>query len=188
MFIKPNTISFALVLSLLFTPVFLHASTYDDDILNIFSKILPRFILMSSQKNRVKNDIEICVLHDSVDKRVAQSLIKKIDKNYPNGIKDYPIKLVRDKYSHIDSCQNSQLVFMFDSADSNIKKALSYSYKHSLLSVSYDKKLLEDGVNVSLFLGRKVTPYINTESLRNDAIKIDNVLLRISKIYDGDGR
>jgi len=74
---------------------------------------------------------------------------------------------------------------MFNTSEENIEKALSFSYKYSLLSVSYDERLLDKGVELSMFLGRKVTPYININSLRKSGIELNNVLLRISKIYEG---
>ena len=70
-----------LIFSLSFNSTVLNAFVYDDDILDIFSKTLPRFILMSSQKNRIKSNLEICILHDEVDELTASSLINKINKN-----------------------------------------------------------------------------------------------------------
>jgi hypothetical protein len=52
--------------------------------------------------------------------------------------------------------------------------------------MSYDPKYLEKGVNASLFLGRKVTPYVNMNALRKNGIELDNVLVRISKIYSNE--
>ena len=52
---------------------------YDDDILNIYSKMLPRFILMSSQKEKISDKIEICVLHDAIDDRDAALLMDKVN-------------------------------------------------------------------------------------------------------------
>jgi hypothetical protein len=143
---------------------------------------------MSSQKDKIKDDLEICVVHDEVDELTALSLIEKVKTNYPNGIKEYKIKLLSSSYLQLNQCQNSQMVFMFNTSEENIKKALVFSYEHALLSVSYDERLLDNGVGVSMFLGRKVTPYININALRKNGIELNNILLRISKIYEGDNR
>ncbi|WP_298692349.1 hypothetical protein, partial [uncultured Sulfuricurvum sp.] len=45
----------------------LNASGYDDDVLEIFSKMLPRFVLMSNQKNLLKERLEICILNDKIE-------------------------------------------------------------------------------------------------------------------------
>lgn len=181
-----NAFCLLFTLSLLFNASALPASTYDDDTLEIFSKILPRFVLMSSQKNKLKDEISICVLHDTIDENLATSLINKITKNYNEGIKNYKIKLISSNYSNINSCSNTQLLFIFNSDENNIKKSIEFSTNNSMLTVSYDSKLLKDGVGVSLFLGRKITPYINVKAVHKNGIELNNVLLRISKIYSED--
>lgn len=161
----------------------INASVYDDDVLDIFSKVSPRLILMSSQKNRLKDNIQICVLRDSMDEPVAKSFIDKLKNSYPNGIKNYPLKLINSSYSNIEECQNSHLLFVLDTSEKNIEKVLKYSAEHRLLTMSYDAKYLENGVNASLFLGRKVTPYLNLTATRKNQIELDNLLIQISKIY-----
>lgn len=181
-----NVFSLLFILSHLFNNSALPASTYDDDTLEIFSKILPRFVLMSSQKDKLKDEISICVLHSTVDENSAASLIGKVAKNYPDGIKNYKIKLISSSYSNIDSCLNTQLLFIFNSDDKNIKKSIEFSNNNSTLTMSYDSILLKDGIGVSLFLGRKITPYINVKAVQKNGIELNNVLLRISKIYSED--
>lgn len=161
----------------------LNASAYDVDVLDIFSKILPRFILMSNQKNIVKDKINICILHDKIDEQDALALIDRIYVNNPNGIKNYKINLINSNYSNIDMCQNAQLLFMFNTSEQNIEKGIKFSKNHTILTVSYDSKYLEYGANASLFLGRKVVPYINMNSLGNSGLELDNILIRVSKIY-----
>lgn len=180
------------IFGLLFiSSIFINSSllaAYDDDTLEIFSKILPRVVLMSSKKDELKDEIIICVLHDSVDENSAQSLINKVSRNYPNGIKNYKISMISSSYSDINSCSNTKLLFMFNSDEKNIKKGLDYSTENNFLTISYDHKLLKDGVGISLFFGRKIVPYINMEAIRKNGIELNNVLLRISKIYSEDDK
>ncbi|MDP2077582.1 MAG: YfiR/HmsC family protein [Sulfuricurvum sp.] len=165
----------------------IHASAYDDETLSIFSKILPRMILMSSQKEKIKESIQICVVNDKIDERSAISLIDKLHDAYPNGISNHPLVLTNTTYASMDKCQNNPLIFLFNSNDKNIEKALQYSHDHKSMSISYDPKYLENGVDASLFLGRKVTPYLNINALRKNGIEVDNLLIRISKIYLYEG-
>ena len=61
--------------------------------------------------------------------------------------------------------------------------------KNSIFTMSYDAKYLVNGVAATLFLGRKVIPYINISALRQSGIEVDNALVQISKIYlQGDGK
>jgi hypothetical protein len=172
---------FILSISFGFTP--LYASVYDDEVLNIYSKILPRMVLMSNKKNKFKDKIAICIVHDKIDVRAAESLKEKIFSEYPEGIKNYKIKMTDTIYADIESCHDAQMVFLFDSSESNIIKATEFSNKNAIISMSYNAKYLENGVGLSLFLGRKVVPYINMSAFRTTGIELDNVLLRVSKIY-----
>ncbi|MDP3265403.1 MAG: YfiR/HmsC family protein [Sulfuricurvum sp.] len=165
----------------------LGASIYDDEALTLFSKIIPRMVLMSSQKERIKENIELCIVNDKIDERIALSLIDKLHDAYPNGINNHPLKLTNTSYSTIEKCQKSQLVFLLSSNENNIEKALQYTHTHTAISMSYDPIYLANGVETSLFFGRKVTPYLNINALRKNGIDVDNLLIRISKIYLNEG-
>ena len=115
---------------------------------------------MSSQKEKITNDLNICVVHDNLDERIAQSLIDKVSNNYKNGIKNLKINLINTNYSILNNCKNTQLLFMFNSNEENIKKTILFSNKYKLITMSYDSKLLEDGVGISLFLGSFIFPLI----------------------------
>lgn len=164
----------------------LHAVSYDDDVLEIFSKIVPRLVLMSSAKNTLKDKIELCVVYEPVDERKAAFLGEKISASYPAGIKDYKIRLVPTAYGSFDACRNSQLMFLFNTNESHLQKALSFAENNAIMTISYDPKYLEKGVGLSLFLGRKVTPYINVMAFKKSGIALENTLLHISKIYSGE--
>lgn len=183
-----NFFTVLLTLFLFFSSTTLQASVYDDDVLNIYSKILPRLILMSTKKNMLKEKIDICILHDKIDERIAVSLAEKISSEYPEGIKNLKINMTNTLYTDIDACQNSQIAFLFNSSETTIEKATEFSDKHRMMTMSYNSKYLDNGVGLSLFLGRKVIPYINMSAFRKTGIELDNVLVRISKIYSEDGK
>ena len=161
----------------------LNAAVYDADVLEIFSKLLPRFIMMSSQKEKVKDSVNICIVHNEVDKSSALILKEKIEFNYKNGIKNININIVHADYSDVHPCKNTQLSFIFNTQKDKLSHALEFLNKQKMLTVSYDPLLLQNGVGVSIFLGRRVAPYINMKSINTNKIKLDNLLLRVSKIY-----
>lgn len=169
---------------ILFNASLLSAISYDDDVLYIYSKMMPRFVLMSTQKEKIKTEIEICVLYDEMDKLSALTLREATEKNYPNGLTSYKIKTILSNYSQLESCKDSQLIFLFNTNDKNIRNVLKLSSKNQSITLSYDSKLLESGVDMSLFLGRKITPYINNKTLQNKEITLNNILLRIAKIFN----
>lgn len=172
-----------ILLLTLFNSVFLNAGNYNGDILNIYSKMIPRFIIMSTQKEKIKDDIAICILSDKLDNIEAILLRDKIQKNYPKGLLNYPLNIIQTDYTKIKSCKNTQLIFMFDSNEENIQNTIDFLQKNQILSVSYNRDLLEKGIDISLFIGKKVTPYINYKSITSKKIVLDNLLIRVSKIY-----
>jgi hypothetical protein len=165
------------------TTTTIYASMYDSDTLTIFAKIAPRIVLMSSQKEQVKESIEICVTSDKIDESTALSFIDQIKSVYPNGIANHPLKITSTSYLAIEKCQNSQLFFLLNTNEKNIDRTLQYAHNHMGLTMSYDPKYLDNGIETSLFFGRKVTPYLNINALRKNGIEIDNLLIRVSKIY-----
>ncbi len=162
----------------------LRASAYDDDLLSIFSKLMPRIVLLSSQKEKINNQINICILHSTVDEKVANLLIEKTKDNYPKGIRNYQIKFIKTTYTNLNACKNSSLAFLLNSEKKNIKQALDFSRNNTILTISHDAKLLNLGVDISMFIGRKITPYINVNSIHRKKIQLNNNLLRISKLYN----
>ena len=147
---------------------------------------MPRIVLMSSQKDKINDEISICVLHNDIDEKTAISLIEKTNNNYPHGIKNYRLEFIRVTYSNLGKCENSTLLFLLNSNEKSIEQALEFSRKKSILTISYDSMLLSSGVDMSMFFGRKITPYINVNSIRKKEIKLNNNLLRISKIYNDE--
>lgn len=161
----------------------LNANVYDADLLNTYSKLSPRFVLMSTQKLKVKKSIEICLVYDNEDERVAQRFINLMQENYPHGIQNHTIEFIKSSDSNLSVCENSHLLFLFNVSSPTFKSSILFAQKSKIMTISYEAKLLIEGADISLFLGRKVIPYINLKSMRAKEIELDNILLRISKIY-----
>lgn len=177
-----------LVVSLLFS-MQAAASEYEEGTLEIASKILPRLVLMSSLQKNIKKQIDICILYDKPDAADANSLLEKIHTNYPNGLKNYPLAIKKYEFAGTNLCDQSQIAFLFNTNDQTIEKTLRILNQKGILSMSYDPAFLEKGVQSSLFLGRKVTPYLNLNALKNSKILLDPLVVQISKIYTpGDAK
>jgi len=179
MFKKVYLVSILMLLS-----INLNASTYDNDVLNIFSKIIPRMVLMSSELETLKESIEICIVHEKVDETSANLLEEIMHSNYPNGLKTYQLKITKTLFDNIEACKESHLTFMFNSKEENINEVIDYTKKYSILSVAYDARLLENGVDSSILIGRKVMPFINLKAIDNKGITLSSTLLQASKIYN----
>lgn len=163
------------------------ASQYNDDVLEIFAKLLPRFALMNNQPKKSVSHLGICILSDDEDKLTAQLLKKKIYTDYAGGVQGRTLVVSNADIDNFQSCNSSDILFLFNSPEDEVIRVVRYSEKQKILTVSYDASLLQYGVNVSLFLGRKILPYINIDSLRKSNMNMSNTVLQISKIYhDGN--
>jgi len=158
-----------IALTLLFSSI--KANSYDSSTLNIFAKIAPRFIMMSSQKKKLQeyktSEITICLLHERSDISSVDAFIEKINKNYPKGIANNSLELLPITSSELTQCKNAFMLFISDVQNRDINSAIEFSRKNEILSMSYNPKFLENGVSTSIFIGRKVVPYINVEALQN---------------------
>ena len=166
----------------------LNATVYNGDTLNMFAKITPRFIFLSSAQDSIDKEIIMCVLSDEIDSKKVLNFIGHIENQYSHGIKSMPIHIINTSYKNLQSkksksCEKAQLIFLFNSSDENINDVVNYAKIHTILTASYDVALLEKGVDISLFIGRRIVPYINTESIKDKGITLNHLILRLSKIF-----
>ena len=138
---------------------------------------------MSSQKERLEESINICLVNDEIDSLTMGSVVSKIQENYPSGIKNYSIDIRHASYKNLSNCKKSEILFFLSASDENVKQITSFSKKHQILTISYNQDRLEDNVDISLHLGRKIVPYLNMKAIQKKDIQLNNTLLRISKIY-----
>lgn len=160
-----------------------YAANYDTDILGIYSKILPRFVLMNESRYKKDGRVNICLIRNRVDSDSAAVLANDIAKNYPQGLQNKKISIQQTDYLDIKQCKDSDLFFLFNTSDKYLQDALTFANDHNILTVSYDDVMLAKGVEISLFIGRKIVPYINITAVKKNGIQLDYVLFRISKIY-----
>lgn len=161
----------------------LYSSEYSDVKIAIFAKILPRVILMSSQKERIVDSLNICLIRDELDSSSAKLLADKIYVNYPKSLLKKDINIESVTFNELDKCKSAHLLFMFDTREELVSRVVDFSNSYGVLSAAYNDNYLESGLQLSIFIGRKVTPYINISAINRSNIELDNLLLRISKIY-----
>lgn len=159
----------------------LQAAQYDENVLQIFSKIAPRLVLLSSKKSEATKQIDLCIVHEKTDAYVAERFGRMIKDNASGGTIETLIRTADIEEAY--RCTPSQLLFFFNTSAARIQKVLEQCSKSAPITVAYDSKLLGSGIDVSLFFGRSVTPYIDIARLKEKKITFDEVMLRVSKIY-----
>lgn len=165
-----------------------HAAGYDADLLKIYAKILPRLVIMSSQKERIRdNTIVLCLLYDKIDAAAADRLSELLGSGASERASGYRFRLIQKPFFEAAACRESQLVFLFNSDGTAVTNALAAVNAFPVITAAYDRSLLDRGADVSLYVGRNVVPYLNIETLKRKGIVFDPLLFRVSKIHKGKG-
>lgn len=170
---------FSVLLFTLFSPFSLSAAYYDTTLLTLFSKILPRIVSLSSLAPEEGKPLSVCIVREDVDASAA----KTFEVMLSDAAHKHVIESIETDFSHMSVCGKSQLVFLFDAPTETVVTALSSFKEFHPMIASYDAKLLSSGADVSLFIGRSVKPYINLKSLKDKQIRLDALILQVSKIY-----
>lgn len=176
-------IRLGLLFVLILNPVSMMADYYDTDVLTIFSKILPRIVSMSSLDPSEGAPINVCIVHEDVDMPAAKHFEALLKQNTLNSGPVQRLQSIRTDFSHISTCGKSQLIFLFDARPATVARALSEAKKIQAIVAAYNTMFLSEGVDISLYVGRSVKPYLNLRSLKDKNISLDTMLLRVSKIY-----
>lgn len=175
---------FSVLLFTLFLPFSLSAAYYDTTLLTLFSKILPRIVSLSSLAPEEGTPLHVCIVREEVDASAA----KAFEAMLGSAAHRHEIRSVETDFSHMAECGKSPLVFLFDASPQTVTAALSSFREFHPLVASYDAGLLSSGADVSLFIGRSVKPYINLKSLKEKEIRLDALILQVSKIYGQEPR
>ena len=67
-----NKLVFLLIL-LICNTNYLFSSSYNEELLEVFSKIAPRLVVMSNQTDEIRSDINICVVNDPLDDKYGNN-------------------------------------------------------------------------------------------------------------------
>ncbi len=175
-----------LILLLIYN-LFARAGDYSDLILDMHANILPKLVLMDLKfKDKlIDSKVLISILYNNGDKYIAQKLKKLIKKRYKNGIKNIQIKIKLIQYDDfIKTEDKSTLIYLLDTSKENILDIVDSAKKRSYITFSNNKTYLEFGINMSLHIGKKVKPYLNLKSMKENGIAPISTLLKISKLYE----
>jgi hypothetical protein len=171
----------------LFT-VLLYGYAYNDKLLQVYAKIIPRIALMMHPGETLPgNNIGICLLYEKGDEEGAQRLSETIRAAYPDGLRYRTLALSLFPYGEHRFCRDSHLLFLFDTDEARMRKSLDFAKAHRIPTMSYSSRFLDSGVMLSLYLGKTVRPYLNLEAAKENGFTPDSLLVRISKIYGTGG-
>ncbi|BBG66262.1 hypothetical protein NNO_1559 [Hydrogenimonas sp.] len=162
------------------------AHLYNDSMLLIYSKIVPRMMMLDNTERVQKKRRSLCILYEKVDRPVAGKLKKLVKENLPPQVRG-DFEVVTESYDRkwSERCRNSTAFMLLDTKRDNIAEVLKLANEKRLLTFSYSNSLLKQGVAVSLMTGKKIYPIINLKAVKSSSLKFDPMIYQTSKIYDG---
>lgn len=167
-----------LLVLLCFTATPVVAMKYDHDLLKIFSKILPRIVLMSSLSEPSKKSVSICILHEKLDQYSAETFTAMLKRS------NVKTEIIVTSLTASQQCEKCQLAFLFNTDAKSFGNTLRQLNAMGLMSATYHANGLKHGADITLHIKRKVIPHINVQALQAKGITLNPMLYRVSKIYE----
>ena len=171
-------ITFLLLISVVF------ASNIDDSVLKVHATLLPKIYLMdyNFQSKLIDDTIKISLVYKAKDYKSAQSLKSKILSRYTKGIKSYKIAVKLLRYHDLKD-KKSNIFYLFPASDREIEYAVATAKRSNALTFSYLSNDLNNGVMISLAIGKNVKPILNLNAIKANNINLRPVLIGISTIF-----
>ena len=164
-----------------------NAYIYNDSLLLIYAKIVPKIMLLdhTERENGPSSPI-LCILYEKGDRRTAVKLRELILANLQKSGKN-SIRIVTKPYSQTEKCEEVSAFLLLNTGAERVKKAIGFAKKRQLLSFAYDSNMLDYGAIVSLHGGKKVYPLVNIDAIKQNRLRLDPLLFQVAKIYRGGG-
>ncbi len=161
----------------------LNAYVYNDSLLLIYAKIIPRIMLLDYTKSDNSAIKKLCILYENGDRLVAKRLKELITRHLPKEKTKFSIRIVAKPYKESEKCDKVSAIVMLDAEKEKIHKVVEFAKKNRILTFSYNKSLLREGAAISLSIGKEIYPIINLSALKSYSLKLDPLLFQIAKIY-----
>lgn len=172
-----------LLLFFIFTSSLLSLSI-NQSLLKVHSVLVPKLYLMDYKfRDKLKNNtIKIALVYKNSEYKSAQSLQKKMNLKYKNGIRTYNVE---STLVHYDDVQNSyaNVYYLFPSTQEDIQKVVQKANDVQALTFSYLSDDLQYGVMISLGVANKIKPILNLSAVQLHNISLRPILINISSIY-----
>ncbi len=164
----------------------LQAYIYNDSLLLIYAKIVPRIMLLDHTNKKTIQEQKLCILYEKGDRPVAEKLKKLIRQNLPAQIQS-SFRVNTEPYDEESdkNCIGSTALMLLDAQTEKITETLKLAKRRRLLTFSYSNSLLKKGAVISLLVGKEIYPIVNIKAVKSSSLKLDPMLFQIAKIYDG---
>lgn len=170
---------------ILFLSLFLSAfaNPYTTGMIDIHAKVFPKILLSDTKidDKLVNGAVKIIILYSEDDIKVAYQLKTQMLHFYPL-LKEYPFHVLLKEYKYFDPTEAATAYYELLGDKRSIISVNKSAQKNARITFSYDSDYLDYGTLMSLYVSNKVSPYINTEALKQSNIVLDNIIYKIAEI------
>lgn len=174
------------IFALILIPTILLSGSYDKALLQIGAKLFPKIAFIEKgTKERIRSTLNFVIVTTPSNQASAYELREMIQRQYPNGINNFPLNLsIASARESLDMTNIHGFILLLDPNEPLLEPLMEHAYQYKILSFSLEPSLLQKGVAVSLFIGRSVKPYINTTTLKQTPFTFDYGFLKLSQPYN----
>ena len=147
---------------------------------------MPKVLLLEKNiEQKIKNKtINIVIAYEKSNYKEMKYLTQEINKEYPDGISGYDIKISHFRYRDFKKCDiNAEVLYILPSSEKNIKTVVEGYNSCKAITFASKKEYLRYKAMISIDVGKKVKPIVNLMAIKNSGIRFKPVLLSISKVF-----
>ncbi len=174
---------------LLLVPLLMWGYTYDLPLLKIQARLAPRLLMMSAGSSLPsEGEMTICLVHEEGDGAIPRFFREQLLQDYPEGLRGRKLKVLAAGYRQMERvCADSDMLYLFPGSRERIREAATFARRTGKLTMAYRSEDLDEGVLMSVHLGRSVRPYLNLRAAKTAGIRFSSDLKRISKFWSAGG-
>lgn len=162
----------------------LFSQQYEMNIVHIEAKLFPKIALLEKQiqKSDAPN-LNIYIFAKNIDLDVAQSFKAQIEANYPDALLNKKI-VVRVMDFTQDMKQKPAAVIVLQHSNRELKKIAAWANKNRIITLAYDPAYLNNGLLVSIHIGKTIQPYLNKQMIKKYGFIFNPYLMQLSKFKE----
>lgn len=159
---------------------------YDELLIDAQSAVLPKIALLDKeiQKKLVGGKLQIVIAHDPADAEFAKETAQKIAQSGGGKAGGYPITAYAADFAQLSKASPSLIYILGSSSDVNIKKAAAFATQKKIVSFSYDKADLKNGVMLSMSIERSAIITLSRGVMKESGVQFVDAFYKIVRILE----
>jgi len=161
------------------------AFAYDDILLDAQIRVLPKIALLDKDlsKKLIDNKVVLVIARDKDDSDEAKAIAEKILSNTGGILGSYRLKVVVSDFANL-SKNDMSLLYIMDSSEANIKKAVQVAREKDVVSFTYSREALSMGATLSLQIERNTVIMLNKNSVKDSSIRFVDSFYKIIRVVE----